>query len=114
VEDGRLQPPELREVLEFLIPLNNPNKPKQVTIQVASAVVECLIKKVKYSWTKIFEESIRSQVTKLQTVAVGYLAAYCINLYQVNSLLTKKEQKASKDLKWSLTFWKHVFAGESR
>jgi hypothetical protein len=95
---------ELREVLEFFIPLNNPNKPKQVTIQVAGAVVDCLINKVKYSWAKIFEESIRSQVTKLQTVAVSYLAAYCLNLYQVAGLLTKKEQKAWKDLKWSLTF----------
>jgi hypothetical protein len=40
---------ELREVLEFLIPLINPNKPNRVTIQVASAVVDCLINKVKYS-----------------------------------------------------------------
>jgi hypothetical protein len=59
---------ELREVLEFLIPLINPNKPKWVTIQVASAVVDCLINKVQYSWAKIFEERIQSQVTKLQTV----------------------------------------------
>jgi hypothetical protein len=49
---------ELREVLEFLIPLLNPNKPKRVTIQVASAVVDCLINKVKYAWAKIFEDRI--------------------------------------------------------
>jgi hypothetical protein len=86
---------ELREVLEFLIPLI---KPKWMTIQVASAVVDCLINKVKYSWAKIFEGRIQSQVTKLQTVPVSYLAAYCLNLYQVDGLLTKKEQKAWKDL----------------
>jgi hypothetical protein len=43
---------ELRKVLEFLVPLINPNKPKRVTIWVASAVVDCLINKVKYSWAK--------------------------------------------------------------
>jgi hypothetical protein len=64
---------ELREVLEFLIPLINPNKPKRMTIQVVSAVVDCLINKVKYSWAKIFEGRIRSQVTKLRTVTVSYL-----------------------------------------
>jgi hypothetical protein len=93
---------ELREVLEFLVPLNNPNKPKQVTIRVASAVVDCLINKVKYSWAKVFEESIWAQVTKLRTVTVSYLAAYCLNLYQVDGLLSKKEQKSWKDLKYSL------------
>jgi hypothetical protein len=95
---------ELREVLEFLIPLITSNKPKWVTIQVASAVVDCLINKVKYSWAKIIEGSIRSQVTKLRTVTVSYLAAYCLNLYQVDGLLIKPKQKAWKALKWSLTF----------
>jgi hypothetical protein len=38
---------ELREVLEFLVPLINPNKPKWMTIQVARAVVDCLINKAK-------------------------------------------------------------------
>jgi hypothetical protein len=40
----------------------------------------------------------------LQTVPVSYLAAYRLILYQVNGLLTKKEQKVWKDLQWSLTF----------
>jgi hypothetical protein len=94
---------ELGEVLEFLIPLINPNKPKRMTIQVACVVVDCLINKVKYSWAKIFEKSIQSQVTKLKTVAVSYLATYCLNLYQVDGLLTKPEQKAWKAFKWILT-----------
>jgi hypothetical protein len=83
---------ELREVFEFLIPLLNPNKPTRVTIQVASAVVDWLINKVKYSWAKIFKERIQSQVTKLQTVQVSYLAAYCLNLYQEDALLTKQQK----------------------
>jgi hypothetical protein len=56
---------ELREVLEFLIPLLNPNKPKWVTVQVASPTVDCLINKEKYSWAKIFKERIKNQVIKL-------------------------------------------------
>jgi hypothetical protein len=51
---------ELREVLEFLIPLLNPNKPRRVTVQVASAVADCLINGTKYSWAKIFEERIKN------------------------------------------------------
>jgi hypothetical protein len=47
---------KLREVLEFLIPLLNPNKPKRVTVQVASAVVDCFINNKKYSSARIFEK----------------------------------------------------------
>ena len=94
---------ELREVLEFLIPLLNPNKPKRVTVQVASAVVDCLINNGNYSWARIFEERIKNQVLKLQSVRVSFLAAYCLNLYQTEEeLLTKKERKAWEHLKWSL------------
>jgi hypothetical protein len=84
--------------LEFLIPLLNPNKPKWVTIQVASAVVDSLINKVKYAWAKIFANRIANQVTKMHTMQVSFLAAYCLNLYQVDSLVTKKEKKAWVDL----------------
>jgi hypothetical protein len=94
---------ELREVLEFLIPLLNPNKPKRVTVQVASAVVDCLLNNTNYSWARIFEERIKNQVLKLQNVRVSFLAAYCLNLYQTEEeLLTKKERKAWEHLKWSL------------
>jgi hypothetical protein len=65
---------ELREVLEVLIPLLIPNKPKRITVQVTSAVVDCLINREKYSWAKIFKERIKNQVVKLQTVRVNYLA----------------------------------------
>jgi hypothetical protein len=90
---------ELTEVLEFLVPLINLNKPKWMTIQVASAVVDCLINKTKISWAKVFKQSIQAQVEKLPIVPVTYLAAYCLNLYQANELLTKTEKKAWKDLK---------------
>jgi hypothetical protein len=93
---------ELREVLEFLIPLLNPNKPKRMTVQVASPVADCLINGTKYSWAKIFEERIKNQVVKLQMLCVSYLAAFCLNLYAVDGLVTKKEKKAWVDLKWSL------------
>jgi hypothetical protein len=64
---------EFREVLEFLIPLLNPNKPKRVTVGVASAVVDCLINNEKYSQARIFEERIKNQVVKLQTVRVSFV-----------------------------------------
>jgi hypothetical protein len=68
---------DLREVLEFLVPLINPKKPKWMTIQVASTVVECLINKTKISWAKVFEKSIQTQVDKLPIVPISYLAALC-------------------------------------
>jgi hypothetical protein len=89
-------------VLEFLVPLINPNKPKQITIQVASAMVDCPINKTKISWAKVFEQSTRAQEDKLPTVLVSYLAAYAINLYQADDLLTKVKKKGWKYLKWSL------------
>jgi hypothetical protein len=104
---------ELREVLEFLVPLINPNKPKRMKILVASVVVDCLINKAKISWAKVFKQSIRAQVEKLSTVPVTYVAAYCLNLYQADELLTKTEKKAWKDLKWSLDEGNEWMGGES-
>ena len=89
--------------MEFLIPLLNPNKPKRVTVGIASAIVDCLINNEKYSWARILKERIKNQVVKLQNVRVSFLAAYCLNLYQTEEeLLTKKERKAWEHLKWSL------------
>jgi hypothetical protein len=86
---------ELREVLEFLISLLNSNKPKRVTVQVASAVVNCLINNKNYSWARIFEERIKNQVLKLQNVRVSFLAAYCLNLYQTEEGTTNQEGEES-------------------
>ena len=97
--------------MEFLIPLLNPNKPRRVTVQVASAVADCLINGTKYSWAKIFKERIKNQVVKLQTLCVSYLAAFCLNLYVVDGLVTKKEKKAWVDLEWSLRSGKQVYSG---
>jgi hypothetical protein len=41
-------------------------------------------------------------VEKLSIVPITYLAAYCLNSYHVDELLTKTIKKAWKDLKWSL------------
>jgi hypothetical protein len=70
-----------------------------MTMQVASTVVDCLINKTKILWAKVFEQSIQAQVDKLSTVPVSYLAAYAINLYQTDDLLTKVEEKVWKNLK---------------
>jgi hypothetical protein len=59
-------------------------------IQVASTVVDCLIHMTKISWAKIFQQGIRTQVA---CVPVSYLAAYAINLYVKEDLLTKMKQK---------------------
>jgi hypothetical protein len=55
MEVAQCNHPELRGVLEFFVPFINPNKPKRMTIQVASTVVDCLIHKTKISWAKVFE-----------------------------------------------------------
>jgi hypothetical protein len=51
-------------------------------------------------------------VEKLSSVLVTYLAAYCLNLYQVDDLLTKTEKKAWSDLKWSLDARNEWMGGE--
>jgi hypothetical protein len=51
-------------------------------------------------------------VEKLSTVPVTYLAAYCLNLYQADELLTKMEKKAWKDLNWSLDEGNEWMGGE--
>jgi hypothetical protein len=86
----------LREVLEFLVPFINPKKPNQMTVQVASMVLDCLINMKKVSWAKVFEQSIRMQV---EIVSVTYLLAYAIDLYIKKDLLSKTKKKEYDALK---------------
>jgi hypothetical protein len=80
-------------MLGFLASSINPNKLKWMTIQVASAVVDCLIHKTKISWAKVLEQNIQTYVDKLSSLAISYLAAYEVNLYMKDDLLTKVEKK---------------------
>jgi hypothetical protein len=93
---------DLRKVLKFLLPLINPTKPNRVTIEMASTVMDCLINKNKVSWAKLFHQSIRKQVTKLDKVAISYLPAYANTLYVDDNALSKLEKKKYEALKWRL------------
>jgi hypothetical protein len=90
---------DLREVLKFLIPLIEPNKPTRLNVGPIATIANCLLGDLKVSWADILSEAVEKEVEKIDTHKDSYLLAYLIHLCQDQKALTKEKTKKFTVLK---------------
>jgi hypothetical protein len=94
-------------VLEFVVPIVYPEKPKQVTKEVGNTIFGALAGKYKVSWGQVMQMVVGRLVSNLEKRKATPICPYLFHLYSKNELLTWEEadelETARKYLELGLT-----------
>ncbi|CAM6084923.1 unnamed protein product [Calypogeia fissa] len=83
---------DVKRVLEFLVPIFHPEKPKRVTVRLGSTIVASLRNQEKINWASIFIEVMQKQAGSLKQKKGISLSTYLHILYYSEKVLTKGEK----------------------
>ena len=85
-----------RHLLEFLIPILHPEKPKRLTITLGNQVFSTIIGNRKLDWSRIMFDLVSGLITRSNKSRATPLSPYLFHLYHENRLLSGTEEKSWK------------------
>ena len=95
--------PRERRILEFVVPIIYPEKPKQVTKVVGNTIFGLLSGEYKVNWGQVIHEVIYRLVAHLEKKKPSPISPYLFYLYSRNECLREEEMEelevARKNLK---------------
>ena len=70
-----------RRVLEFVIPILNPEKPTRIIVTVAKTIFGALSGVMKVSWTLVMQELVGKLISGLEKEKPSSISPYLFHLY---------------------------------
>ena len=88
--------PRERRMLEFLVPILNPDRPNRITVTLASTIFGALSGDRKVSWGVIFRQLVEKMVAVVGKTKPSALSPFLFHLYHSFELLRDKESTVYK------------------
>ena len=86
-----------RRLLEFLIPILHPDKPKTLTITIGNQVFGAIVGNRKMNWSRIMGDLVSSMLPRIGKSWATPVCPYLFHLYKENGLLAGTEEKTWKN-----------------
>ena len=83
--------PKERRILEFVVPIIYPEKPKQVTKIVGKTIFGSLSGEYKVNWGQVIHEVVHRLVAHLEKIKPSLISPYFFHLYSRNECLKGEE-----------------------
>ena len=87
------QNPRERRVIEFILPILNPEKPKRLTITMANTIFGALSRARPVNWGRLIQEFVVKSLPHIGKKP-SPLSPYILHLYQQNGCVNKAEEDA--------------------